>query len=47
MNNEIKGVIYVIFKLYETWKLENGYYDFMDVVNYVLKYISINKVILP
>ena len=33
---EIKTEIFDIFILYERWKVKNGFYDLMDVVNYQL-----------
>ena len=31
-----KDKIYEVYIQYERWKVRNGYYDFMDVVNYLL-----------
>ena len=37
-NNE-KLDIYELFCRYEQWKIQNGGYDLMDAVNYILNYI--------
>jgi hypothetical protein len=37
MKEEDQKICYQLFEEYENWKYNLGGYDFMDVVNYVLK----------
>ena len=43
-NKEQKKEIYKIFEQYETWKLTNKYFDFQDVVNYLIREVNIELV---
>ena len=41
---EQKDEIYNYYIKYEKWKLENNYFDFQDVVNYLIRQVSIELV---
>ena len=41
---EQKKEIYNIFEKYEMWKLKNNYFDFQDVVNYLIREVNIELV---
>ena len=43
-NEEQKDEIYNYYIKYEEWKLENNYFDFQDVVNYLIRQVSIELV---
>ena len=43
-DNEQKREIYKIFEQYELWKLKNKYFDFQDVVNYLIREVNIELV---
>ena len=43
-NAEQKKEIYKIFEKYEMWKLKNKYFDFQDVVNYLIREVNIELV---
>ena len=35
-NEQLFDDIFECYILYERWKIQSGYYDFMDVVNHIL-----------
>ena len=43
-DTEQKKEIYNIFKQYENWKYKNNYFDFQDVVNYLIREVNIELV---
>ena len=43
-DKEQKEEIYKIFQLYENWKYKNKYFDFQDVVNYLIREVNIELV---
>ena len=43
-DTEQKNEIYKIFMQYENWKFKNNYFDFQDVVNYLIREVNIELV---
>ena len=43
-NDEQKDEIYNYYIKYEKWKIENNYFDFQDVVNYLIRQVNIELV---
>jgi hypothetical protein len=44
-SNDLKVKFFDTYIEYEKWKSENSYYDFMDVVNYLLQEIEFVRII--
>ncbi|CAD8167125.1 unnamed protein product [Paramecium pentaurelia] len=42
-NDQLFNEIYECYILYERWKIQQGYYDFMDVVNHILVQLVYGK----
>ena len=46
LSKELKTFVYHVFCMYESWKIIEGAYDFMDVVNYILEQIILVYIII-